>query len=215
MFDIYSVLCYIEHNMYYRGNMNRNKWKFIAFFLGAMVILYTWVLFHLSLNHQADKNKILELNDRIKLIEKHAEQRDKEFENYDFLRFRDRANTKKFPVFSKIVKAVYEKSNVYGFNPNLILSLIQIESNFNPSAVSPKGAYGLMQINYSVWKEELDLNNLKMFDIEYNIETGLKILRRYFEKSKGNMLAALHLYNNGYLYNNQKYKHQVVSSIFY
>jgi soluble lytic murein transglycosylase-like protein len=195
--------------------MNQKKWKRIAYFLGAAVIIFSWMVFHMAIRHQSDKNKILELCERINTIEKHSEQRDKDIENMNYLQYRDRATRKKFPVFSKIVKVVYEKSRAYGFNPNLILSLIQIESNFNPNAVSSKGAYGLMQVNYSVWKEELDINNLKIFNIEYNVELGLKILRRYFEKSRGNLLAALHLYNNGYLHNNQKYKHQVVSSIFY
>jgi soluble lytic murein transglycosylase-like protein len=122
---------------------------------------------------------------------------------------------KKYPLFSKIVDVVYKKSREYGFNPNLILSLIQTESSFRPRAVSSAGAYGLMQVNYSVWKEELDIDNLRIFDIEYNIDLGMRILKHYHEESGGDLLQTLHLYNNGYRHNNHKYKHKVVSSVFY
>ena len=47
-------------------------------------------------------------------------------------------------------KSFYRKSRDFGFSPYLIMSLIQVESNFDPYAVSSVGAYGLMQVNYSV-----------------------------------------------------------------
>ena len=148
-------------------------------------------------------------------MKEQTQSQDGELRMLGFLKYRDTVVRKKYPVFSKIVDVVYNKSKQYGFNPNLILSLIQIESNFRPQAVSSRGAYGLMQINYMVWKDELDINSTQIFDIEYNIDLGLQILKRYHEKSGGDLLRALHLYNNGYLHDNQKYKHKVVSSVVY
>src|SRR3989304_8846001 len=46
----------------------------------------------------------------------------------------------------KLAKLIREESENYGLNPFLILAMIQIESEFSPRAVSPKGAMGLMQI---------------------------------------------------------------------
>ena len=72
-----------------------------------------------------------------------------------------------------------------------------------------------MQINYSVWKNELAINFRKIFDIEYNIDLGLQVLKRYYRKTGGDLLRTLHLYNNGYLHNNEKYKYKVISTCFY
>ena len=195
--------------------MYANKWKFMTVFLALILIILSWRFFHLSIRNGKNLKIIHELSEQLngkgtKLMEKNTE-----FNNSDFLNYIDRATRNRFPLFSKIVEVVYNKSKHYGFDPNVILGLIHIESNFRPYAISSKGAYGLMQVNYSIWKDELDIDNLRIFDIEYNIDLGLKILKHYYEKSSGNMLGALHLYNNGYLYKNHKYKHQVISSIFY
>ncbi|MCP5104178.1 MAG: hypothetical protein GY950_12400, partial [bacterium] len=42
---------------------------------------------------------------------------------------------------------------------------------------------------------------------------GLQILKQYYDESKGNMRMALHLYNNGYLYNNTAYPDKVSSAV--
>lgn len=131
------------------------------------------------------------------------------------LKYKEVALKKQFPLFSKIVDVVYKKSKEYGFDPNLVMSIIQIESAFKPYVVSNAGAMGLMQINYSVWKNELDIRIEQIFDIEYNIDLGLQILKRYQKASNGDILQMLHLYNNGYLYNNHDYKYKVTSTKFY
>lgn len=131
------------------------------------------------------------------------------------LKYKETALKKQFPLFSKIVDVAYRKSKEYGFDPNLVMSIIQIESAFKPYVVSNAGAMGLMQINYSVWKNELDIRIEQIFDIEYNIDLGLQILKRYQKASNGDILQMLHLYNNGYLYNNHAYKHKVTSTKFY
>ena len=92
--------------------------------------------------------------------------------------------------------------------------LIEVESAFRPYVVSHAGAYGLMQVNYKVWKNEYNIDYSKICDIEYNVELGIKILKRYMKKSNGNILRALHLYNNGYLHNNHKYKYKVLATNF-
>ncbi|MCK4942809.1 MAG: lytic transglycosylase domain-containing protein [Candidatus Aminicenantes bacterium] len=195
--------------------MNSKKIIFILIFSTLIVAILTANLLQVSVENKHRKKEIEILNTRLDKMKQKMHTHQVQMENVDFLTYRDKVVRKKYPVFSRIVDVVYYKSKEYGFNPNLILSLIQIESNFKPRAISSKGAYGLMQVNYSVWKEELDIDNLRIFNIEYNIDLGMQILKRYYDEARGDLLKTLHLYNNGYLHNNQKYKHKVVSSVFY
>lgn len=112
------------------------------------------------------------------------------------------------PVIDQIFEAVYRIAPRYGFNPELVLKIIQVESGFKPRAVSSRGAFGLMQVNLAVWQEEMKIDRQKVFEVDYNIDLGLKILKQYYEGAKGDIKLALHHYNNGYLYNNRAYVRQ-------
>lgn len=195
--------------------MNSKKIIFIFISLTLIVVILTANLLQVSVENKHRKKEIEILNTRLDKMKQKMHTHQVQMDKVDFLTYRDKVVRKKYSVFSRIIDVVYYKSKEYGFNPNLILSLIQIESNFKPRAKSSKGAYGLMQVNYSVWKEELDIDNLRIFNIEYNIDLGMQILKRYYDEASGDLLKTLHLYNNGYLHNNQKYKHKVVSSVFY
>jgi soluble lytic murein transglycosylase-like protein len=138
----------------------------------------------------------------------------KKAEHLDILEYQNATFQKKFPDFARIIEVAYRKAQLYGFSPNLVLSVIHVESGFNPLALSSAGAFGLMQVRYSVWKDELAIDRSRIFDIEYNIDLGLRILKQYYTLSGGNMRRALFLYNNGYKYNNDSYFARVNSSIF-
>jgi len=195
--------------------MISKKIKIVFVFLFLITGMLAHGFIKLSVDNRQKQGDIEMLNTQLEKMKQKLDNHQAQMGKVDFLSYRDTVVRKKYPLFSKIVDVVYSKSREYGFNPNLILSLIQIESNFRPRVVSSKGAYGLMQVNYSVWKEELDIDNLRIFDIEYNIDLGMQILKRYYDEAGGDLLQTLHLYNNGYLNNNQKYKHKVVSSVFY
>jgi soluble lytic murein transglycosylase-like protein len=139
---------------------------------------------------------------------------EKKYARIDFLEYKTAVFRKKFPDFSKIIDVTYQKSQVFGFQPNLILAIMQVESAFNPLAISVAGAYGLMQVRYEVWKDELGIDKSRIFDIAYNIELGLQILKQYYDLSDGNVKRALFLYNNGYKYNNTSYLVKVNNSIY-
>lgn len=106
--------------------------------------------------------------------------------------------------FDKLLEIVYSQAEQFKINPYLIMALIKAESNYNPYAKS-RVAYGLMQINYNVWKEELKLDFSRIYEPAYNVEKGLEILQFYIKEAGGDIGKALHLYNNGYVYNNLKY----------
>lgn len=139
---------------------------------------------------------------------------EKKYARVDFLEYQNAIFKKKFPDFSQIVNITYNKSKFYGFHPNLILAVMQVESAFNPLALSAAGAYGLMQIHYAVWKDELKIDKNRIFDIDYNIGLGMRILKQYYDLSGGDIKRALFLYNNGYKYNNTGYLTKVNNSIY-
>lgn len=92
----------------------------------------------------------------------------------------------------------------YGVDPYLVKAIIRAESNFDPDAVSPKNAQGLMQIMPATAKDyEVD----NTFDPGTNIEGGVRILKDLIEYFDGNIKLALAAYNAGKYavikYNNQ------------
>jgi soluble lytic murein transglycosylase-like protein len=133
----------------------------------------------------------------------------------DFYRFQENIYRMQTPGFAKITAAVFNQSRKHGFNPYLVMAIIFVESRFNRHAVSRAGAYGLMQINYAVWKDELNINFNKITQVDYNIELGLTILKGYLRETSGDILRALILYNNGYRDTNSTYDQKVIATNFY
>ncbi|HPV42157.1 MAG TPA: lytic transglycosylase domain-containing protein [Spirochaetota bacterium] len=91
--------------------------------------------------------------------------------------------------FDGIIETLSEK---HGVDPKLIKCIIRVESDFNPEAVSPAGAMGLMQL----MKETADYYNLaNPFDPEKNIDAGIrhfKSLQNYFRNDIPLALGAYH-----------------------
>jgi soluble lytic murein transglycosylase-like protein len=133
----------------------------------------------------------------------------------DFYRFQENVYRLQAPEFSQITRSVFRQSREQGFNPYLVMAVIFVESRFDRRAVSKAGAYGLMQVNYSVWKNELNIDRGKLTQIDYNIELGLTILKGYLQETGGDIVKALLLYNNGYKYTNTGYSEKVLASNFY
>ena len=113
----------------------------------------------------------------------------------------DNTSRMMFPVKYKEYVGAY--SGKYNVDPFLVLAIIKAESKFDPDAVSPKDARGLMQISLKTgqWGAQiLKLNGYdgnSLFDPETNISIGcwyLKILAEEFDGNTDLMLAA---YNGG------------------
>lgn len=93
-----------------------------------------------------------------------------------------------------ILKTVHQEATHAGLAPELVLSVIHVESNFDRFAISSAGARGLMQV-MPFWLDELSRPEDDLFDIRTNIRFGCTILRHYLDREKGNHSRALARYN--------------------
>jgi len=97
------------------------------------------------------------------------------------------------PAPERIRAIVEEKSRQHGLDPLLVHSVIRAESNYNPYAISPKGAEGLMQLIPSTARQYGVRN---AFDPEQNIEGGIRYLK-YLQSLFTDERLVLAAYNAG------------------
>jgi soluble lytic murein transglycosylase-like protein len=95
---------------------------------------------------------------------------------------------------AQIDAAVERAAERHNVDPNLVRALIKVESNFNPNAVSRKGAMGLMQLMPQTARE-LKLSN--PFDPDQNVDAGVRHLKKLMESFGGNVQLSLAAYNAG------------------
>jgi len=82
----------------------------------------------------------------------------------------------------------------YRISPRLVAAIVEVESEFNPRAVSRRGARGLMQLMPGM-ASSLQIED--MFDPYENIEGGVRLLRRLMDRFQGNVPLVLAAYNAG------------------
>lgn len=106
-------------------------------------------------------------------------------------------------------ESINRYGNHAGVNPQIIMSIIQAESSFQPRAVSNAGAYGLMQIMPETWRQinksakvcvlrhQGECNIECYYNADLNIQIGIHYLNQLLRKYQGNMIFALAAYNAG------------------
>jgi soluble lytic murein transglycosylase-like protein len=95
------------------------------------------------------------------------------------------------PVYEPLIR---QHASNQGVRPDLVRAVIQVESAFNPKAVSPKGAMGLMQLMPATARE---LGVVDPFNPAENIRAGVTYLRRLLDRYDDNEQLALAAYNAG------------------
>lgn len=93
----------------------------------------------------------------------------------------------------KIAKSIERNCIEENVNIALITAMIENESSFYPTAISKVGAKGLMQI-YTLECNTIPLNERKLFEIDYNIQCGICILKDKLRMANGNHYEAVKLY---------------------
>ncbi|MEN9946144.1 MAG: hypothetical protein RLZZ293_530 [Pseudomonadota bacterium] len=81
-----------------------------------------------------------------------------------------------------------------GLDPQLVLSVITVESRFNKYAISNAGALGIMQV-MPFWLRQIGGTNQDLLNVQTNIRFGCTILRHYIQREHGDMFYALGRYN--------------------
>ncbi len=94
----------------------------------------------------------------------------------------------------ELLKTIHAESVRAGLEPELVLAVIQVESNFERFALSPAGARGLMQI-MPFWIKEMGHPDDNLFIPQVNLRYGTTILKYYLDKEKGQTSRALARYN--------------------
>jgi soluble lytic murein transglycosylase-like protein len=94
----------------------------------------------------------------------------------------------------EIDDAINKAADRHNVDPNLVRALVKVESNFNPNAVSRKGAMGLMQLMPQTARQ-LRLTN--PFNPEENVDAGVRHLKQLLDNYGGDVRLSLAAYNAG------------------
>jgi len=94
----------------------------------------------------------------------------------------------------ELLKTIHAEAVRTKLQPELVLAVIQVESNFDRFAISPAGARGLMQV-MPFWIKELGHPDDNLFIPQMNLRYGTTILKYYLDRENGQMNKALARYN--------------------
>ncbi|MEM1114333.1 MAG: transglycosylase SLT domain-containing protein [Pseudomonadota bacterium] len=94
----------------------------------------------------------------------------------------------------QLLRDIHAAASRAGLPPELVLSVIEVESHFDRFAISRVGAQGMMQV-MPFWKNEIGRPEDNLTNNLTNFEYGCRILQFYLEREKGALHKALARYN--------------------
>ena len=110
----------------------------------------------------------------------------------------------------EILKRVHYEATRVELPPELILAVIDVESNFDRYAISVAGARGLMQI-MPFWLDEIGRPDDNLMHIDTNLRFGCTILKYYMDMEKDDLIRALGRYNGSL--GRRKYPNKVLDKL--
>jgi len=110
----------------------------------------------------------------------------------------------------RILTRVHYEASIAELEPELVLAVIEVESNFDSYAVSVAGALGLMQV-MPFWKVEIGRPDDNLIRVETNLRYGCTILKYYLDKEDGDLRRALGRYNGSL--GQRKYPNKVITKL--
>jgi soluble lytic murein transglycosylase-like protein len=110
----------------------------------------------------------------------------------------------------ELLQLVHMEAKRVDLPPELILAVIDVESDFDRYAVSVAGALGLMQI-MPFWKEEIGRPGDNLLHTNTNLRYGCTILRHYYNKEDGDLQRALGRYNGSL--GKRRYPNRVIDKL--
>lgn len=94
----------------------------------------------------------------------------------------------------QFLKLVHQEAKRVDLQPELVLSVIHVESLFDRFALSRVGAQGFMQV-MPFWRKEIGSDSDNLMDMPTNLRYGCTILKAYLKREKGDLIRALARYN--------------------
>ena len=110
----------------------------------------------------------------------------------------------------RILTRVHLEAGRAGLEPELVLAVIEVESNFDRYAVSVAGALGLMQV-MPFWRNEIGRPDDNLIRLDTNLRYGCTILKFYLDKENGDLRRALGRYNGSL--GHRKYPNLVINKL--
>ncbi len=110
----------------------------------------------------------------------------------------------------EILTRVHYEASRADLAPELVLAVIEVESNFDRYAISKAGALGLMQV-MQFWRDEIGRPDDNLISLNTNLRYGCTILKFYLDKEKGDLRRALGRYNGSL--GNRKYPNKVIDKL--
>ena len=108
------------------------------------------------------------------------------------------------------LRLLHSEAKLAKVEPELVLSVIEVESRFDRFAVSTSGAQGYMQV-MPFWLKELKRPQDNLFHGQTNLRMGCTILKFYLDREKGDLVKALARYNGSY--GRPKYPYKVLEAL--
>jgi soluble lytic murein transglycosylase-like protein len=103
-----------------------------------------------------------------------------------------------YGISAKLSETIFDVALQEGLDPELAFRVVQLESGFNPRAVSRVGAIGLAQLMLPTAKQfDKTITREKLYSPEPNLRIGFRYLRALIENYDGNVRLALLAYNIG------------------